>query len=192
MAEPQIINLLRSKRDELDRIISSYEGALAAARRDFVNVNETLQLFERDGASAAYPSRLSIVRMFKRGELFSLCNAALADAPKGLDTRELARAVIRVKGMDEADTVLRKAICFRVVQVMLREKARGHVTTAEKRRGLRVWVDANKPGRYSLPLLSGGAFRINPIVQLRVSLVPVNTALYMAATAAQAKKNPIP
>jgi hypothetical protein len=140
MAEPHIVSTLRAKRDELDRIISSYEGVLAAARRDFVNVSATLEMFEKYGAPNAYPSRLSIVRMFKRGELFSLCNAALAEAPKGLDTRELARSVIRVKGMDEADTVLRRAIGFRIVQVMLRQEARGRVVTAERRRGLRVWT----------------------------------------------------
>src|ERR1700730_17250723 len=139
MAEPQIINLLRSKSDELDRIISSYEGALAAARRDFANVNVTLELFERNGEAAAYPSRMSIVRMFKRGELFALCKAVFIEAPEGLDTRELARAVIRAKGMNEADTVLRKAIGFRVVQVMLRQELRGTVLGAAKRKGVRVW-----------------------------------------------------
>jgi hypothetical protein len=140
MAEPHIVTTLRTKRDELDRLISSYEGALAAARRDFVNVNSTLELFEKGGSSAVYSSHLSIVRMFKRGELFALCKTALAGASEGLDTRELARAVIRAKGMDETDAVLRKAIGFRIVQVMLRQEARGYAATAGRRRGVRVWA----------------------------------------------------
>jgi hypothetical protein len=98
---------LRAKRDELDRIITSYEGALAAATRDFANVNAALELFETDSVPAASPSRLSIVRMFKRGEIFDLCKIALAQATAGLDTRELARALILAKGMDENDSVLR-------------------------------------------------------------------------------------
>jgi len=138
MAEPQIVNTLRSKRDELERIIVSYEMAATAARRDLAHVNATLEMFERDGALTAYPSRMSIVRMFKRGEIFRLCNAALAEA-QGLDTRELALAVIRAKGINENDTVLRKAIGFRIVQVMLRQEARGHVAAAGKRRGVMVW-----------------------------------------------------
>ena len=77
MAEQQIVNTLRSKRDELVRIISSYETATTAAKRDLVHVNATLELFEREGAAGAYPSRMSIVRMFKRGEIFSLCKTAL-------------------------------------------------------------------------------------------------------------------
>jgi hypothetical protein len=74
MAEPQIINTLRSKRDELERIISSYETATTAARRDLAHVNATLELFERNGAAGAYPSPMSIAHMFKRGEIFKLCN----------------------------------------------------------------------------------------------------------------------
>jgi hypothetical protein len=139
MTEPQIINTLRSKRDELDRIISSYEKAATAARRDLAHVNATLELFGRGDVPIAYPSRLSIVRMFKRGELLALCRTSLAEAPEGLDTRELARAVIHAKGMDENDSVLRKAIGFRIVQVMLRQAARGLVTGAVKRKGMRVW-----------------------------------------------------
>jgi hypothetical protein len=138
MAESHIVTTLRTKRDELDRLISSYEGALAAARRDFVNVSATLELFEKEGAPAAYPSRLTIVRMFKRGEVFSLCKAALAEAPEGLDTRELARAVIRAKGMEETDNVLRKAIGYRIVQTMLRK--RNSVSSRGRRRGVRVWL----------------------------------------------------
>jgi hypothetical protein len=139
MADPHIITALRAKRNELDRIIISYEGALAAARRDFANVTATLELFEIESAPAAYPSRMSIVRMFKRGEIFALRNAALAEAPEGLDTRELARSVIRAKGMDEADSVLRKAIGYRIVQTMLRHERRGHIVGAGKRKGARVW-----------------------------------------------------
>ena len=91
MAEPQIVNTLRSKRDELERIISSYEAATPAARRDLAHVNATLELFERNGTARAYPSRLSIARMFKRGEIFELCKIALSVSPQCLDTRELAR-----------------------------------------------------------------------------------------------------
>ncbi len=139
MAESTTVTALRSKRDELERIISSYERSATAARRDLAHINATLELFERGGAPAVYQSHMSIVRMFKRGELFALCNAALAEAQDGLDTRELALCVVRAKGKDESDRVLRKAIGFRVVQAMLRQEARGRVATAGRRRGVRVW-----------------------------------------------------
>jgi hypothetical protein len=140
MAESSTVTALRTKRDELERIISSYETATTAARRDLAHVNATLELFERNGSPTAYPSRISIVRMFKRGELFALCTTALAEAPEGLDTRELALAAIRAKGMDENDRVLRKAIGFRIVQAMLRQELRGRLARAGKRKGVRVWI----------------------------------------------------
>jgi hypothetical protein len=139
MAELHIISILRSKRDELERTVSSYEMALGTARSDLAHINATLELFERDGSESIYPSRLSIVRMFKRGEIFSLCQAALAGASKGLDARELTQVVIHSKGMDEADSLLRRAIGYRIVQTMLRQKMRSGVSSIGKRRGVRVW-----------------------------------------------------
>ncbi|PNE13010.1 MAG: hypothetical protein CR217_00600 [Beijerinckiaceae bacterium] len=140
MAESSTVTALRSKRDELERIISSYETAITVAKRDLAHVNATLELFERHGAAAVYPSRLSIVRMFKRGEIFELCKTALSVSPQCLDTRELALYVIRAKGMDENDTILRKAIGFRIVQIMLRQRARGRIATAGRRRGVKIWA----------------------------------------------------
>jgi len=139
MAEPQIVTTLRSKRDELERVISSYEKAIEAARRDLAHVNATLQLFERDGIPNAYASKMSIIRVFKRGEIFSICKTALVQAPAGLDTRELALAGLRAKGMDEGDAVLRKAVAYSIINVMRQQFRRGNITDAGKRNGVRVW-----------------------------------------------------
>lgn len=62
-------------------------------------MNAALHLFERDGVFDVYLSRMSLVRVFKRGEIFALCNAVLAKTQHGLDTRELAVAVLQAKGM---------------------------------------------------------------------------------------------
>lgn len=141
MAEPQIVTTLSNKRDELERIIGSYEKAIEAARRDLAHVNATLQLFERDGVPNAYPSRTNLVRVFRRGEIFTICKAALAQAPAGMDTRELALAVLRAKEMDEGDAVLRKALAWSIINVMRVEHRRGNVVDAGRRRGVRVWRD---------------------------------------------------
>ena len=47
---------------------------------------------------------MSLIRVFRRGEIFAICKAALAQAPAGMDTRELAA---RAVGMDEGDAVRR-------------------------------------------------------------------------------------
>src|ERR1700746_3874340 len=81
---PTRMSLQRSAQSAMnyDRVIVSYEAALAAAKRDFVNVNATLALFEQ-ATVTSYPSNLSIARMFKRGEIFELCQIALSGAPQG-------------------------------------------------------------------------------------------------------------
>lgn len=140
MSEPQIVNTLGAKRDELERIIVSYEKATEAARRDLSHVNATLALFEKEGAPQAYPSKMSIIRVFKRGEIFAICKEALAQAPGGMDTRELALAVLRSKGMDESDAVLRKAVAYSIINVMRAQFRRGKIKDAGKRRGVRVWA----------------------------------------------------
>lgn len=140
MAESSTASALRNKRDELERIISSYEKSATTACRDLAHINATLEILEREDSQTVYPSRLSIARLFRRGELFSLCEAALSDAQLGLDTRELSIYVIRAKGMDERDQVLRKAVGFRVVQVMLRQEALRSVKGIGKRCGVRVWL----------------------------------------------------
>jgi hypothetical protein len=139
MAEPHIVTTLRSKRDELERIIGSYEKATDAARYDLSHVNATLQLFERGADPKAYPSKMSIIRLFKRGEVFAICKAALAQAPNGMDTRELALAVIRSKALDECDTVLRKAVAYSIINVMRQQHQRGAVADGGRSRGVRVW-----------------------------------------------------
>jgi hypothetical protein len=76
--------------DELKRIIADYEKATEAARRDHVHVSATLQLFERDAVANGFPSRMSVIRVF--WIVFTICKAVLAQAPAGMDTRELAIA----------------------------------------------------------------------------------------------------
>jgi len=140
MAELQIVNTLRSKRDELERIIGSYEKAIESARRDLAHVNATVQLFERDGVANGYPSKMSIIRVFRRGEIFAICKIALAQAPAGMDTRDLALAVLRVKGMDTQDAVLRKAVAYSIINVMRQQFRRGNIADSGKRKGVRVWT----------------------------------------------------
>jgi hypothetical protein len=70
-------------------------------------------------------------------EVTTLCKAALlAEGP--LDTRELALRVIRAKGLDEADNLLRRSIAFRIVQALTMQAKRGTVVKMPKRKGVRM------------------------------------------------------
>jgi len=137
MAEPQIVTTLRRKRDEIERAIAAYEKKIEQARIDLASVNATLRLFEQDAdpESLVY---LDTLRLFRRGEIVAICKRALSEEGP-LDTRELALRLVRAKGLDESDAVLRKAICFRIVQAMRLQWKRGAIRSSDKRAGVRVW-----------------------------------------------------
>jgi hypothetical protein len=140
MADPQIVTTLRRKRDEMEAAIRAYEKKVEALRRDLSHVNATLRMFELNGEHEVFPVHMDLTRLFKRGEVWRICQEALTLEPDGLDTRELALAVIRAKGMDEGDVVLRKSINYRIVQAMRMQEKRGKVLGEGKRRGVRMWT----------------------------------------------------
>lgn len=104
-----------------------------------MHVNATLRLFELNGEPEIFPVHVNLSRLFKRGEIFRICQAALAEVQSGLDTRELAVAVIRAKGLDERDAVLRKAVELKVVSTLGMRAKRGQIVSAGRRKGVRVW-----------------------------------------------------
>lgn len=139
MSDPQVLTTLRRKRDEIEAYIGKMERQIEDAKRDLSAVNATIRLYELDrsepGAVAPYAE---IHRLFRRGEMTTICKQALQhEGP--LDTRELAVRVIRTKGMDEDDRLLRKTIAFRIVQALRLHERRGGVRSDGKRQGVRIW-----------------------------------------------------
>ena len=139
MSDPQVLNTLRTKRDAIVEAIKAYEGKLADARRDLAHVNATIRLFEIGDKPLQFPVYMDIGRLFRPREIGKLCHAALAEESP-LDTRELAVRVIRMKGMDENDKVLRSSVAHRVVQALSMQLKRGQIASAGKRDGVRVWA----------------------------------------------------
>ena len=138
MADPQIVSTLRRKRDEIEVAIVTYESKVEDAKRDLAAVVATLRLFELSGEPHEFPAYASIGRLWKRGEMVAVCRAALhKEGP--LDTRELAVRVLRAKGLDEHDKVMRQTVAFRVVQALSISAKRGRIASESKRKGVRVW-----------------------------------------------------
>lgn len=136
MADPQIINTLANKRNEIEARIAAYEMEIERCRCDLAAVNATLALFAQEGELRP---TMTLSRMFKRGEIFAICKQAIEATGKPLDTRELARAVAVAKGMDGDDRVLRKALALSVVTVLGMRAKRGQIGAAGKRAGVRLW-----------------------------------------------------
>lgn len=142
MDKPQVVNTLEAKRADIESAIAAYEKKIEAAKRDLSAVNATIRLFEVAGERQEFPAYMDLSRLWKRGEMFGVCKAALAkEGP--LDTRELAARVIAAKGLDAGDTVLRQSVTYRIVQMMTMNAKRGAVGTSGKRKGVRVWCQPN-------------------------------------------------
>lgn len=138
MSDPNVLKTLRRKRDDIENAIVTYEKRLAEARADLAHVNATIRLFEAAAAPADVRVYQDIHRLFRRGELVTLCKAALAEHGP-LDTRELSTQVVRAKGFDEADKELRKAIAYKIVQALRMQLKRGTIGAEGKRNNVWVW-----------------------------------------------------
>jgi hypothetical protein len=139
MADPHVLSTLRRKRDDIESAIATYRKKIDEAERDLSAVAATLRLFELNGEPQQFPAYADVGRLWKRGEIVTVCRDALAkEGP--LDTRELALRVIRAKELDESDSVLRKTVAYRIVQALSIAAKRGRITGAGKRQGVRVWA----------------------------------------------------
>lgn len=138
MADPQILTTLRRKRDDIEGVIAAYQRKIEDAKRDLSAVNATLRLFELNGEPREFPAHADLGRLWKRGEIVTVCRQALhKEGP--LDTRELALRVIRAKGLDEGDKVIRQTVSFRIVQALSIAAKRGKIGSDGKRKGVRIW-----------------------------------------------------
>ena len=146
MATPQIVNTLTAKRDEIEAHIKALREQLATAERDLSSVTAVLALYDLHPAKQMrFPAYANLNRLFVYGEMLTLAKAALAEAGRPLTTREIALAVIRAKGWDECDMMLRKAVAYRLVQSLTRAMQHGRIGSEGKKSNVRVWTRNDNP-----------------------------------------------
>src|SRR5438309_4182898 len=99
MAEAEIrtVTTLRRKRDEIAASIRLYEQQLEQARADLAHVTAAIRIFEASGDPKGMARYVDTHRLFKYGEPWAICRAALAKRGN-LSTRVLALELMRVKG----------------------------------------------------------------------------------------------
>jgi hypothetical protein len=137
MPEIRTVTTLKRKRSEIAASIKLYEKQLAQARSDLSHVDATMRIFAASGRPADIARYVDTYRLFKRGEPWAICQAALGSGPK--DTRELSLELMRAKGMDTADTVLAKGLTNRLIHSLRMQEGRGRVRREWKRKGVTVW-----------------------------------------------------
>ena len=133
----QVLNTLATKRREIEAHIGSLERDLEQARRDLSAVLATIKVFSGEGpVPTAY---MNLSKLFPRHELPRLCRAALEASTGPISTREIAAHVIAAKGLDGQDRHLRKAIAYKVVNVMRRWERERKASRVGKKAGAVVW-----------------------------------------------------
>jgi hypothetical protein len=138
VGEIRTVTTLRSKREEIAATIAAYERKLGQAQADLAHITAAIKIFKASGDPADMSRYVDVRRIFRRNEISEVCKAAIAQEGP-LDTRELAVRVMRAKGLDVADAVLRSSICLRIVQALSTQTHRGTMRIGEKRKGVRVW-----------------------------------------------------
>ena len=113
---------------------------IVLARQDLAAVSATLSIFTRpEGAPKSAEATFSVRKLYRRGEVSSLCMDALAKAPDGLDTRQLAAICLTAKGYDACNHVLARSMAMMIVQFLSRFARKGTVDRAGMRGGVVVW-----------------------------------------------------
>jgi hypothetical protein len=106
MAESHVVSALVAKRSEVAGLIADLERKTAQQRADLVHVDAVLRLYAPELEPDCIPSRAVRRRngWFKSGELVRMVLDTLRVAPAPMPTREIAAAVMRLRGLDPADT----------------------------------------------------------------------------------------
>jgi hypothetical protein len=137
MAEVRTVTTLTRKRAQIAASIKLYMRQLAQARLDLAHVEATIRIFAASGKPSDIARYVDTFRLFKRGERWAICSTALAKHGP-LDTRELALALMRAKGMDTADTMLAKGLTNRLIHSLRMQEHRGKVRRDGKRKGVTI------------------------------------------------------
>jgi len=80
MPEIRTVTTLRRKRSEISASIKLYERQLAQARLDLAHIAAAIRIFEASGKPSDIARHVDTYRLFKRGEPWAICAAALANA----------------------------------------------------------------------------------------------------------------
>jgi hypothetical protein len=137
MPEIRTVTTLVKKRDEIRASIRMYEKRLEQAKSDLAHVCAVLRLFEASGRGQDLSRYMDSYRLFKRGEPWAICAAALVNGP--LSTKDLALELMKAKGMDLKDAVLAKTLGHRLIHSLRMQEQRKKVCREGKRHGVAVW-----------------------------------------------------
>lgn len=123
MAETHVVSALVAKRSEVTGTIADLERQAAQQRTALVHVDAVLRLYAPDLEPDGIPSRAVRRRngWFKPGELVRMVLDILRVAPAPMPAREIAAAVMVLRGLDRADMHTGRLVCKLVNNALSRQ-----------------------------------------------------------------------
>ncbi len=138
MDQRQVIHTLSVKRQQIEAHIGKLERDLEQSRADLSAILAATMVFSGEGARVT--AYMNLTKIFPRFELPTMCRAALQAHTEGISTRGIAAYVIDTKGLDGGDRHLRKAVAYKVIQVMRRWERERKAARAGKLGTAVVWT----------------------------------------------------
>ena len=137
MSESHIVNTLATKRKEIEAHIGSLERDLEQARRDLSAILAATRVFSAEGTKVT--AYMNLTRLFPRHELPRMATEAFAASNGQLTTTQIATHVIAAKGLDQTDRHLRKAVTYKLIQLVRQWEKRRKVERVGKEGAVLVW-----------------------------------------------------
>ena len=140
MAETHIISALTAKRSELAGLVAHHRKEIARLAEEIKTLDTTIKMFE-----PAY--RIHTIRpkryqkknaFFKHGEAHRMILDILRESATPLNTNDIAKAIISIKGIDGE---CEKALQASILTTLHKQKKSGLVeTTGKDTKGHCIWV----------------------------------------------------
>jgi hypothetical protein len=123
MAETHVVSALVAKRSEVAGVIADLERKTAQQRVDLVHVDAVLRLYAPELEPDCIPSRAVRRRngWFKPGELVRMVLDTLRVASAPMPSREIAAAVMVLRGLDPTDMHTSRLVCKLVNNALARQ-----------------------------------------------------------------------
>jgi hypothetical protein len=133
------INGLLTKRAEMFREAQELRDRMAALKNDVAALDRVLGTLGFAGDLDALMPRQKVTRIFGQGELLRACLTALRDADEPMTSRDIARAIIELRGDDERDRKYLSDMTRRISKCLRLERAAGTVVARQHSGKALVW-----------------------------------------------------
>lgn len=102
------------------------------------HIAAAIAIFEgHKGQSTELPAYADMKRLFRYAEGIKLAQEALKSGPQ--TTREIAAYIIKTKGLDQRDSVLRKVICRHIIHQLRRQAQQGKLAIVGRKQAALIW-----------------------------------------------------